>query len=347
MLTMLRDIWLYTMGRPSHPVYRRELTGWSYWGLWRRMRAGCIPAMAALMLASAACCGLSLLVTGEPELTSLPVIVIGAMVGVFIAGEMIHGLASLLSTALTSTVIAAEIEAQTYDLVSLTMVTPHDFVLSKFGAAVHQLRLPIFTVIITRVFVTAGSLCFLTIYLIYEVSRGVAGTAGGPSPAPFTSPPLPLPVLPSFAAESVTLTGVAVLLIIIVAILWYVYFLFQPLLTVSQFSALGVLASAWAKSRTNGLLTAIGFRFLYWLGSYILTQIIQYFITFATFPLFILPGFDQFIEQLATVRPSILVIGGAGTVIISTVLGVSFQLLIIAGSLHLAARRAARLPHNV
>ena len=76
-------------------------------GLWRRLRRGCLPLMALLVVGTMGCCGLSFFgMTLDAGLGNEQLIILAgaALIGLLYAGQIIRWITGLLATALTATV---------------------------------------------------------------------------------------------------------------------------------------------------------------------------------------------------------------------------------------------------
>jgi hypothetical protein len=346
MKTFLSEMWAFLFRRTGHPVYRRELTGWSYVGVWRGLRRGCLPLLALPILGSVGCCGLMALPSlGSIRVEDLPDIALMLLGGVFVGGEIVKMLAGLIATALTATAISAEVEANTYGLLRLTPIPPRQIVLAKFGAAVRQLRFPVLAVMLTRALALVGGVALLIVTIV--MAAGASPSAQ--TPAPGTTPLAPFPALPKLLSLVPTLATslLAVASVIIVGLMWLAYYLFQPFLNVMLFAAVGLFGSSLARTRSGGLFAAALLRVGLWMASYIAGQMLSSlaWVGFAM-PLLLMPNSFLWLDALATTQPGLLVVGGAGVAGVWLLLIVGVELATTILLLSFTSQRAGRLPFN-
>ena len=157
MSVSLFELFAYSVGHPHHPIYHRELAGWSYLGFWRRLRQGCLPLVAAIVVLMGCFCGGLTFLTID-DLGQWPFVVGAVLVGVYLAQGIIHWLMGLLAISLASTTISAEVEAQTFHLLRATPMPVKQIVLAKFGAAFHQVRLPVVVITVLRVLLLVSTI---------------------------------------------------------------------------------------------------------------------------------------------------------------------------------------------
>jgi hypothetical protein len=241
----------------------------------------------------------------------------------------------LIATALGATVISAEIEAQTFGLLRLTMLTPRDIVLAKFGAAFRQIRVPLFLIMLVRLLIVLIGAISLVILIIQGVSS--AGSSGI-SPSDLLSSPV-LPVTGLMVVEY----GIALGFALIAFLAWIVFFIFQPILDMLLYVALGVFASSWAKTRANGLITAGAFRVGLWMLSYVSGQIFSTGLSLLTLPMMALPALPTWIQDAAS-SPGLLILLAALAAILMLITSISIELGISLGLLRATTARAGHLP---
>ncbi|NDJ55247.1 MAG: hypothetical protein GYB68_19420, partial [Chloroflexi bacterium] len=142
MIDFIRDVWQFATQQANHPVYQRELAGWSYFGAWRGLRRGCFPILLALTAAVAGCCALPFLPALLDPSTSAPISIFLLLIlgGVFIAERIITSLVTLLATGVGSATVSSEIEAQSFASLRLTPIPERHIVLAKWSATVRQMR---------------------------------------------------------------------------------------------------------------------------------------------------------------------------------------------------------------
>lgn len=347
MKRFFREVWRYQWGAPDDPVFRHEVAGWSYLGLWRSLRRACLPLVLLLLIGSSACCGLSLLglllESGGLGPESPIVIAFAVLTGLLVAGEIVRWVAGLLATALTATSISAEVEAETYGLLRLTPIPARRIVLAKFGAAYRQLLLPTVIVSAIRIIGVVG-IIGLGIGLLAGAAYGSAPAipaAPGPTPTPLPVPQIDvLPVFASIGSYLLALVGVVVAIV-----MWLIYIIVEPFLTMMMFSALGMLGSAWSKTRSGGLLVSFGLRVALGAVGYIIGQLFSFMFSLLSVPLVALPTTPIWLERLLNTDPIWFVLGGTLGAIIYILLLLIGQYTLSALLLYFAAQRAERLPY--
>lgn len=334
MRTLLADLWHLLTSPANHPVYQRELAGWSYMGIWRRIRRGCLPLIAVLFAATTLCCGGSCGLTVIPD-AEFPqdwyIILIALLIGLLAGEAILRAVTGLTATALGATVISAEIEAETYGLLRLTPISPRQIVLAKYAAVLNQVRTPVIMVLLVRLTLVVGTILVLAGALL--IGAWLGNTLG--------IPPVPLPTLATGMLLASYLIAGAFALVAVV--LWIVFFVMQPALDVMLFAALGVFASSLARTRANGLLAAGALRLVLWMGSYIVGQLFSTLFSLAAMPVMLLPVMPEWLQQTAG-SPAVLVMGGAFGLVLFLVLLVVGEALIVLGLLGLAVGRAQSLP---
>jgi hypothetical protein len=339
MLDFIRDVWQFTTGKRDHPIVAHEMEGWSYLRIWRSLRKGCLPLIALLVLGSAGCCGLLSLLS-MTSADEWPIAVGSMFIGIYIGGELVRWLVGLLATALTATVLSAEVEAQTVGLLRLTPIPMQEIVLAKYGAAVRQFKVPLIVVALTRfLFVTGLLLTFVVAVLV-----AVPDLTTTASTVPL-SPDLSISDVVSLVVTALLPYLVAGLLMLLALLLWFLYFLFSPVLDVLLFGAVGLLASSWARTRANGLVVGAGLRIGLWSISYVSGQVVSTMFSFFAFPLMALStlplGFE---EQLARISPAILATAGALLANGWLVAVVLIRIAVILVLLFLSTNRASQIP---
>ena len=337
MIAFLSEVWEFLTARSDHPIYQREMAGWSYLSLWRNLRRGCMPLVALIVVTTTGCCGcmayLSMASSTVPE--QWLVVAISLLFGMFFGGEAVRWLVGLLATAITSTVISSEVEADTFSLLRLTPVTTRQIVLAKFGAAFRQFRLPLVLVAIVRLAFVIGGIVLGIVLILSSVS----GTT-----TPGIATPAPAVPLPSLGAGTILGWGIAGAAVLVALLAWLAYFLISPFISTTIFAAVGLLGSAWARSRAGGLTAAIGFRMGLWAASYVAGQIITVAITLISMPLSLIPTAPGWLDQVVTQEPSALVAAAAVIAVLWLAISAAGQIGVTLLLLYAAARRAERLP---
>lgn len=344
MRSLLSETLYFLKGQPNHPIYRREVAGWSYLRFWRGLRRSCLPLMGLIMLGMSCCCGVMIapaaFETSENTATTLFLMIPGVLwFGILSGGEAINLLAGLLATALTSTTISAEVEAETYPLLRLTSIPPHEIVMAKLGAAFNQLRLPVITIIVSRFVAVLGGIALLIFYAIV-LSSNLMGTSTGTSPA--QPPTLEIPIdtwsglLLPFLVEGIGL--------LVAGVVWLIsYALFKPIADMLLFLVVGLFASSLARTRSGGLFTAGGMRVVLWMLSYIFSQIVSTTFSIFMMPLMVVPANMSWLERLITDRPGLVYLVGAGVTVIVTLITIAAEFGLAFLLLNITRGRAGRL----
>jgi hypothetical protein len=346
MRAFLSEVFLFLWGPSNHPIYRRETAGWAYVRAWRGLRKGCLPLIGLVMVGVSCCCGSMIMPMILEESTSAPLLLILVIPGIVWFGitagaEVVNGLTGLVATVLTATSISAEIEADTYALLRLTPIPPSQIVAAKLGAAFAQLRLPVITVMISRLISVVGGILLLIFYTIV-ISNSSATSSGTPSAA--------LPVIPSISPEVLSPLFipivVGVLIWLIAGVIWLLYYaIAKPFLDILLFLSVGLFASSLARTRSSGLFVAGGLRVVLWVASYVGSQAMSSALSIFAMPLVILSANgSSSLDQLLSAHPGLVMIGGAVAAIVSAiVLGaieLGFALLLV----NITQGRARRLP---
>jgi len=340
MATLLRDTWKYSLGFPDNPIYRRELTGWTYLGLWRSLRQGCLPIIAIFVMASAGGCGL-LSLTIE---TDIGFLIGGAIAGVFVAGEFVRWLTGLIATALTATTISAEVESETFDLLRTTLMTPRQIVLAKFGAALRQVRFAMFLPTLTRAFTMISSIVLIILLIVREAALS-GPVLPSPTPAPQPLPPSgSLPdMFPLVSAYDISLVGLLIFLGVLALVAGLFNFLFLPVIRTMLFAAVGMLGSAYARTRAGGLLTGGGIRVGLWAVGYVSGQIISAVMSLVAVPLSAIQALPPWMQALLGFSDAAYVVFGLLVVNLWIILTLVGHVGIILLLLNIAAKRTERL----
>ena len=330
MKMLLPELWAFITGRTNHPLYRRELSGWAYLRFWRKLRGGCLPLLAVGTFVVSALCGmLTMLSVGGTSSEGWLIAMSAALVALFFTQGLIHWLLGLLATALTATVISAEVEAETYKLLRVTPLSAREIVLAKFGAAFRQLRDPLLFLVALRLLLVGGTVLTLTLSLT---------TVEGATPSVVLSD------VPS-VSPSVVLLLLDVLSVGMVGLLWLLYYLLRPFLSILLFSAVGMLGSSLARTRVGGLLAAGGLRVALGTAGYVLSQVVSTILSLTLGPFLAFNGPPSWLQALL-VRPALVVLGGAGVGAVWLFVVMLFQIGLVTLFLHTAIRRAERLPYG-
>jgi hypothetical protein len=335
----LFEVFAYSVGRPRHPIYRREMAGWSYLGFWRRLRKGCLPLVAAIVVLMTCFCG-GLTLLSVDDLEEWPLVAAAILVGIYLAQGIVHGLMGLLAIALASTTISAEVEAQTFHLLRTTPMPVKQIVLAKFGAAFRQVRLPVAAIILLRVLLIVGAVVAIAAALI------LIPDARPTSPAPL--PPGAGPIIQALPGSTIAALLAGVVAVVVLVALWLAYFLFRPVLNAMLFVSIGLFGSTLGKTRSGGLIAAFGMRFGLWVVSYVLSQVVSTGGSLLLSPLLAFGGAPLlWLEDLANRQPALVILAGTAVVVIWFLVAIALQLGITLLAVKASARRAAKLPFGV
>lgn len=335
MSSLFRQAWRFTFKNPKHPVYRRELAGWSYLRFWRGLRKGCLPLMLLVLAGSVCCCSTFTLLSMAGEPVELALLAFGLLAGVWFGGELIQGLTGLTATVLTATTISAEVQADTFALLRVTPIPAQEIVLAKFGAVIRQLRWPVLVVMLTRGLFVLGVIAVIGLAAL--PSNAYSPSAATPNP--LTSMRL-LSAYEPVAALTDLLGGASVL---IVAVLWIIFFLGRSLLDVLLFSAIGLFASSLARTRATGLVVAVGIRIFLGGASYFAANFFSFGFSMLSLLIYALP---PWLNSLMEAYPGLTVFAVAtfaALVLFGLALG---EILLTLLFLKIAARRTQNLPYN-
>jgi len=355
MRAFIAEMFKFMQGRPDHPVYRREMAGWSYVRMWRGLRQGCLPLILIMVVVTSACCGLMTLVTVtqesvEPDWIYRLLLTIGAGVfGAFWIGEVVLQIAGLIATVLTSTSVSAEMEADTFGLVRLTLVSPREIVLAKFGAAVRELRLPVIAVLVTRTLFLVAIPLLLIVAGIYGIST-VAGAPGGSSSPSSPGGAVSSALLPASMLALVpllTTSALGLASLVIAGALGLFYYFIQPALDMMLFSAVGVAGSTLARTRASGLFAGFGLRVGLWAGACMINQIVSNGISIVLTPALVLPATNNAIGDMLANNPGMLIALYGFAMAAFVLILIIAQFVTTIALLRFAESRASRLPYNV
>jgi hypothetical protein len=335
----LFELFAYSIGRPNHPIYQREMAGWSYLGFWRRLRKGCLPLVAAIVVLMACFCG-SLTLLSVNDLEEWPLVAGAILVSVYFSQGIIHGLMGLLAIALASTTISAEIEAQTFHLLRTTPMPVKQIGLAKFGAAFHQVRLPVVAVILLRVLLIVGVVVTIVAALILI-----------PDVRPVSPAPLPQgaePIIQALPGSTIAALLAGVVAVVVLGVLWLAYFLFKPVLNALLFVSIGLFGSTLGTTRSGGLIAAFGMRFALWVVSYVLSQVVSTGSSLLLSPLFAYGGAPLlWLEDLVNRQPALVILAGTAVVVIWFLFLIALQLGVTLLAVKASASRATKLPFGV
>lgn len=341
MRAFIADFRAFLFGQRDHPIYQRERRGWSYIGLWRKLRSGCLPLMALVIILPACACGLMAAALAEDvELERFTFTALLALLGFFAGGQWILWLAGLLATALTATAISAEVETQSFALLRMTDIPPRHIVLAKFAAVLTELRLPLWASLIVRVIFPPALIAIVILMFVANPGAGAASGTPGPSPPAAALPPVEWLTL----LQGVANVGLAVVSLLVAGLVWLIFYLVGPFLQIMLFAAVGMFGSSLARTRTNGLFTAAGIRVAMGGLSYVLSQMFGFLTQLAMLPVAMNPTSAEWFTNLVANNPAIIVVFMAAIFSVSMLAIMGGQLGATLLLLHWTARRAERLP---
>ncbi len=348
MRAFVSDVWQFLWARTGHPIARRERAGWSYIRIWRGLRQGCLPIVIVFALVGGGCCLLMFLPllledpAGEPAMFYRALIALGlAVIGVFYTGEIVLAATGLTATILTSTSISAEIEADTYSLMRLTLIPPREIVLAKFGAAVRELRRPVVAVMATRTLLLIALPLLITSAIAYGVATAPSSSVGVPPGSAPGNAIVPFneitPIISSSLLALASLIGAGAISLI--------YFYTQPMIEIALYGAVGMAASSMTRTRTGGLFAGFGLRVGLWAASYVLWQVISTILSVGISAFVSLTAFQPLQNSFAN-NPTLVIVFYAALIAGSQITIAGTEIGATLGLLRLAVSRAERLPFN-
>ncbi len=329
MLQQLSMLWRYTFGKPDDPIFEKERSSWAYFDILKKLNQGCLPAMAVLIaLTVFGCAAFSVLVEPNAYL-----ILSATVLGLLLSATLIDWATGWAATALTATTISSEIESETIDALRATNRTPQQIVYAKYGAAIHRLHLPLFVPVGLRILaiITAVVTALLALTLETSILASSIETI---------LQDLAQLVLPLAPAAFIVLACLSLLLLALSLLSLVV----SPVLQILLFGAIGMFGSTLAKTRSNGILAAIGIRIGFGALVYVVSQVISFTLLFglqgASLVFGNLPGSGQVLSNAAIdlYLFSVTAVSGVSTLVIF-----AFQLGMIWGFLRLASDRVKKL----
>jgi len=176
---------------------------------------------------------------------------------------------------------------------------------------------------------------FAVIALLVDVSSTISN-------APVNITPSMIPTLWDTIVSGSYLIALIVTLLFLVFL--FAYYVLSPYVSTLVFAAVGILASTFARTRGNGVIAAAGLRVALWVFSYVASQFVGITIQLMFVPFFMLQSPPLWLERLAELQPSIIIIGGVITgvfVVLLTVISQSGAAMLM---LLAAERRLAKIP---
>ena len=337
----LQEFWNFLFKRHDHPVYKREANGWSYIKFWKGLRRGCLPLMFLAILLPASCVGLYglFIVLDDGTIPPLPAalgVVTALLFVVLIMSGLIEIAASFLALLLSATTISSEIEAETFILMRVSTVPVQEVVLAKYSAAVRQIY-PVYQFItLIRILVSMGLFVVIVGFLVMILTPEfiAAGIIGG------------LVVLMSSPFLLLYILMIVAVLIFSGLVLTLVFY-FQPLFNMLFYNAVGVLGSAYARTRSQGIFTAIGFRIVLWGISYTVSFVINNIIQIVGILVALVIQEITWLSDLVNNNPGLLIVGGAWMMTLWYLSSILVPLGTSIIFLRMAIARTRKLPYRV
>lgn len=309
--------------RPEHPVYRLESEHRAVSPVLEGIQNGCLPlilATAGLTAGSIAALFLANL-SFQDLIFIVPNTLTGVLV-VFVLLQLFSGAAAaILVLAQTAPLISGEVELQSWGLLRTTTLSLREILMAKYAAALAHLRSPLIGLIILRAASTITGL----LYAVYEFSRNTFYYDNSTALNWMRNGGWIMPVI----------AGVLV-------VVWYAA---QPVMQFLLNGALGLLVSAYTRTRGRAIAFALAGRLAWWIGSALLNALLIYVLQYLLVQNWANPSTAP-IEMLRD-RPApspdqvAWVLGGV--VAAYALVMLVTQLGAIAGMLRLATRRAGRI----
>jgi hypothetical protein len=310
----------------AHPIYRREMDKWERSRGVRPLRMGCAPLAVLIFVALGCMCGLIV----DPTLEPVDRLVVGSWIvlGALFMGQGLVSLATgLTATALSATLISGELESETFSLLRVTGVPTNEIILAKYAASLRQLVIPVAAIIGARFLLLLGTLAAIDISTRAQgIERGLLGIVSD----------IPLELVSPFSVAAVLVPGLA----------WLGYFVFKPALSMMMFSSVGLFASSTARTRANGLITAILMRVALFVLRFISDQTLGIGGQFVIGAGSAINNVSSFFEALIVNRPALAVVLGGLTALVSLLVALLWRgaatFLLVRGTV----RRAYKLPYE-
>jgi hypothetical protein len=250
--------------RSEHPIFRLETQRRTLNGSILLLSRGCLPVVLGvlgLVFFGALLWAVSDLFTwgfGLRDLDTTFMTALGRAITVLMLAQFgIGAMTNVLVIAMAAPTISGEVELQSWRLLRTTTLPLREVILAKFAAVIRNLRMPLISLGILRL-VTLGTLLLLSGYFL---SREVFYYMGPLEWQRFLAEGLWLPPLIPIG-------------------LFLVYFAAQPWLQFYFNSALGMAASAFARSRANAVVIGLTARLVLWVLSVMIGIAVLFFIGF-------------------------------------------------------------------
>jgi hypothetical protein len=250
--------------RSEHPIFHLETQRRALNGSILTLSRGCLPlvlAVLGLVFFGTLLWGLDDLLrwaTTWRDLGDVFMSALGrAMLAVLLVQFAIGAMTNVLVIALAAPTISGEVELQSWRLLRTTTMPLREVILAKYAAVIRNLRGPLGGLVILR----ASSLGTLLLLFGYYLSRDVFYYMGPLELRRFVFDGLWLPPLIPIA-------------------LFVVYYAAQPWLQFYFNSALGMAASAFARSRANAVVVGLTVRLVLWVLSVMVGIAALFFIGF-------------------------------------------------------------------
>jgi len=237
--------------RPTHPIFWMETR--------RRARAGAggIFHYAALPVAFVSLQTIVLFAIIVSIVSSAPVVDVssytletlmyvgpGVVFGFLLVVEFALGATiNLVTVALATPLISGEIELQSWELLRATALSLREILLAKIAATLHQLRLPLLGLVLVRAVCTASGLFLFFALMLSELRYSMRYGLSG------------------IDFESLSETWLPLALAVLAVA--FAHF-FQPPLQALMNTMLGMVASAFTRSRGRALAAGFGVRLALW-----------------------------------------------------------------------------------
>lgn len=308
--------------RAEHPVYRLESEHRSMSPVLEVIQNGCLPVILAVagMLATVISALFLSNLSYQDVISLMPNILMGVVVA-FVLFQLFAGAATaILVLAQTSPLISGEVELQSWGLLRTTTLSLREILMAKYAAALAHLRGPLIGLVILRAASTITALLYIITQLTrdtfyYENTRTLWALNGGW-------------IMPVVAGLFVTV--------------WYAA---QPVVQFLLNGALGLLVSAYTRTRGRAIAFSLAGRLAGWIGSAMLNGMLIYGLQYLLVQNWANPSTAplEVLRDRAAPAPDQVAWVLGGVVAAYAVALLVTQLGTLAGMLELAVRRARRI----
>jgi hypothetical protein len=250
--------------RSEHPVFRLETQRRTMNGSILLLSRGCLPVVLGVL-------GLVFFVVlvwglgdmfrwgfGLRDLDEALMPILGRVMGALVLAQFAIGaMTNVLVIAMAAPTISGEVELQSWRLLRTTTLPLREVILAKFAAVIRNLRMPLLSLVILRLIALGTLLLLFGYYLLRSVF--------------FYMGPLEWQ---RFLAEGLWFPP------LIPIGLFLIYFAAQPWLQFIFNGALGMAASAFARSRANAVVIGLTARLVLWVLSVMIGIAVLFFIGF-------------------------------------------------------------------